>query len=1136
MKKLMIAAGAALMGLAASAAETMTVYVAPNGNDTNDGSAAKPVLNLSRAFEVMRAATNATAKRVLIRDGVYKIEAKAVGLTPKDKNVTIEAEHPGKVLYTGAEKVTGWKPYEADSRFLVADLPFEGKAEMLYMLSVAGENAELASYPDFGGENKMPYLASQEDAWSGNRTVMKYDSLALPKGQTFEGLDLTSAWVTVPQEWATTRSFILTNDWQHDTFVFKTPINMPLGQFNTGFQIVNCRVGMRKPGMWMFEAGKGRIVYWPKEGETAEKLNEIATVSRAQAFLTAYSAENLVIRGLTIEGLASPFNTWRVEPDPVAIRLSGYVHATNRYNMVVEDCEIRSCAGVGIKLAYANGCFVRRCHVHDMGSTGIMTEGSSGHNSITFNHIHHCSLFNTSGSCMYVASGSSHYDNNHIHHSPYAGCTMWSYQSTFNSNHIHHTMLSGRDGGGLYGAYMFTDLIGNWTHDMGNWPGLYNDEGGQRCTFALNNFEGGWWPFHMHDCYGIVVTNNILTCRDAMRFSFQGSCHCIFSNNLIRTGKMITKDPYMETCDVWMDNPIELWDDAKKAYVPTGKKVTLPKLVKPAKAPLVCVPSKGLAIQNWLWIGWFADPQGWHQVDRTKEGYYAYGVPGNVNFCTVYDSTNLYFHGQYHYNKLMGYKGSRHNGHEWGTDDGIRFCFQNGYTATLFFDKDCKAVFSDGATNSAFNVCMCPQRSVGDGWIYWAIAVPFEKTGLKIKTAADAIGKEIKFNVISYNGDHDETRYLMQPNGKDLLTARMKFAYKDKPDLTGGSVSTMLQSEDGAYWPGAMYPFGKVQLDLETSYRHTDVYEAAQGYQPRNIKLMGYALRDRAGMAAGHRAFLFQAYTGEDPVGKGRRSQHMEQYSQSAPAGRYHVNLQRWDLETYTFASENAVWVRYHYPRGGIFKLLVDGNYADGDASVSASEIKVEGQELVGHNRVKTGFFGKGYDVWTKMAFNHRPVKVDEIETPGKGKRCLVTFDLDPVDDDLVIKTTVSEQSAEDAAARFAAEPTGFDFYARQAQSVTAWQKVFEGQQASCDVGGDGKMVRVFKTAVYGAYTMPGNAAEKKFVVINKGTDKIKVTAKGVKDASSVLKSVLINGAAAPEKGLAADAFKDGSTLELVFE
>ena len=1129
MNRLMVVAAAAMVALFANA-KTVTVYMAPDGNDANDGSAAKPVRNLSKAVELMRLDKEADSRRIVVRDGVYSIETNVVSLGKTDANVTIEAEHPGKALFTGAVPVTGWRPYPGDRRFLTAPLPFEGKSEMLYMLTIGGENAPLAAYPDFGGENKMPYLSSQEEGLlTGNRTVMKYDRLALPKGYDFRDLDIKSAWATVPQEWVTTRSYILTNDWQNDTFVYKSPMSMFIGMFNTGFQIANCLLGMRKPGMWMYEVGKNRLIYWPKAGETIETLNKNASVSRAVAFLSAFASKNLVVRGLTVEGLSSSFNTgYTAKPRPVALMFRGYPNSTNRYNVTIENCEVRACAGLGIILGYANNCRVRNCRVHDMGDGGIVTEGSSREVNVYDCVVHHTGLFNTRANAISVSSGHSEILRNTVHHTPGPGFVLWSAHSMFASNHIHHTMQSSRDGGGLYGSFMFTTLKDNYVHDVGVWSGLYCDEGGQRNLFTGNRFEGVWWPIYVHCSYGVVVSNNFFTCDDAMRFLFLDSCHCVFTRNTIRTTKMVTKDPSLNSCDEWSENRVELKQpDGSYKF---AKNVTLTREPLASTVTLKVVPAlagdviRGGAVHQGI------EPAPRVGINRTKDGYFVSGTPGENWVHAAYDTTNVYFHGVYNYNALMGYDGSKRLGEEWGKHDGMKFVAK-GYECTCFFHQHqqqyegARGKDTLGRTLDVNNSCSLFGRKTGDGYCWWGLEIPLEAFGLKADRIEDLYGKKVPFNLLSYNGDHDEMRYLMQPDGDNLLTGVLAFGVRDKPDLTGVAKAELLTDEQGTITPGPMAPCGNVQIDLETSYRPRDDYGAAQGFHPRNVKFLGYVLRDRSDKAsAGHRAFLMLPYTGEGPQGEGRRCQHFEQHSLRALAGRFHVHMQRWDLETFTCATKDVAWHRYRYQRGGRVNLLVDANYADGEGTVEASEIAVDRKSgvLTGHIRVKDE---KGYDVWAKMAFNHQPIEVKELVSPGKGRRMVIVFDLEPVDDDIVIKAAVSEKCADDAAAKLATAGEGFDFAKASEEARRLWEPVFD---ADAETTGEKQTLGVYKTALYGAYVIAGQSEEKHYHVrLDHGTKVLKVTAKGVKDATSRLVSPK------PKK---LGKFQDGDELVLEFQ
>ena len=87
----------------------VTVWMAPNGNDeTGDGSKAKPVATLQKAVDLTRKVLTDEDKKIVVKDGLYRFGETTV-LEEGDSWLTIEAEHTGKAVFTGARPVTGWK-------------------------------------------------------------------------------------------------------------------------------------------------------------------------------------------------------------------------------------------------------------------------------------------------------------------------------------------------------------------------------------------------------------------------------------------------------------------------------------------------------------------------------------------------------------------------------------------------------------------------------------------------------------------------------------------------------------------------------------------------------------------------------------------------------------------------------------------------------------------------------------------------------------------------------------------------------------------------------------------------------------------------------------------------------------------
>jgi hypothetical protein len=157
----------------------------------------------------------------------------------------------------------------------------------------------MALYPK-KGEKPLSYFATAADIPLDNRTVLRYDTEALPSKDLFKDLDLASVRLIIPQEWNTCRSYIEVNDWTNGVFHLKSRTSMPLGRFNQGYRVSNSIQGMTEPGKWMYEGSTSKIRYWPKKGETAKNIK--ASVSRALRIITVSKAKNLRISGLVFEG------------------------------------------------------------------------------------------------------------------------------------------------------------------------------------------------------------------------------------------------------------------------------------------------------------------------------------------------------------------------------------------------------------------------------------------------------------------------------------------------------------------------------------------------------------------------------------------------------------------------------------------------------------------------------------------------------------------------------------------------------------------------------------------------------------------------------------------------------------------
>ena len=129
MKSIAIAAGCCLVPGTAGARE---IHVAKTGNDTHDGSAAKPLLTITAA-----AAKAQPGDTVTVHAGVYRERVNPPrGGTSDDRRITYQAAPGEKVTITGSEPAKGWEKVDNDTWKLTLPNSYFGKfnpyAEKVY--------------------------------------------------------------------------------------------------------------------------------------------------------------------------------------------------------------------------------------------------------------------------------------------------------------------------------------------------------------------------------------------------------------------------------------------------------------------------------------------------------------------------------------------------------------------------------------------------------------------------------------------------------------------------------------------------------------------------------------------------------------------------------------------------------------------------------------------------------------------------------------------------------------------------------------------------------------------------------------------------------------------------------------------
>ena len=98
-----------LVMFAAITVQAASVYVSPDGKDSNKGSKRKPFATLAKALETARADK---AKSIILKEGTYYLD-KALVLTAEDSGISIEADKEGKAVVSGGVKLElKWEAYK----------------------------------------------------------------------------------------------------------------------------------------------------------------------------------------------------------------------------------------------------------------------------------------------------------------------------------------------------------------------------------------------------------------------------------------------------------------------------------------------------------------------------------------------------------------------------------------------------------------------------------------------------------------------------------------------------------------------------------------------------------------------------------------------------------------------------------------------------------------------------------------------------------------------------------------------------------------------------------------------------------------------------------------------------------------
>jgi len=487
-------------------------YVAPDGKDTNPGTAAEPFATVARARDAVRGKIAAGLEHdvlVLIRGGVYPL-AETLAFGPEDSgtekhSITYAAAPGEKVVLSGGRKIAGWKRGEGE--IWTADLPEAKEGKWSFrQLFVNGQRAVRARTPN--ADDKSPWWSIKSStakvgAPDANSSTFKVSvDHPIKAWKNISDVELVWIYNNDGSRWR-----LGTVDEADGTFTLPPPHQLPPtwlpGEYQIGFPLPgqscyfeNALEMLDQPGEWYLDRQSGVLHYWPRPGEDMPKAEVIAPVVQ-KTLLAVNGTPQRPVRNLHFKGIHVAHVDWplpaygftamfgclqvisqeKPEPSVRFLWMDAAVSMEYARSCHFTDGGVAHCGGMGLLLRKGtSGNVVEGNHIHDLGGGGIGAGALRNRDTLKWadpvgkddlkgyrianNYVHHCGTdyFGAIGIFVSLAQDAV-IAHNLIHDIAYTGIVLggnedkslpFSRNNTVEYNHIHDVMKVCVDGAGIY--------------------------------------------------------------------------------------------------------------------------------------------------------------------------------------------------------------------------------------------------------------------------------------------------------------------------------------------------------------------------------------------------------------------------------------------------------------------------------------------------------------------------------------------------------------------------------------------------------------------------------------------------------------------------------------------------------------
>ena len=349
----------------------LDLHVAPNGNDANPGTDAKPLATLAAARDAARKVAGKESVTVHVGDGVYHLPETLV-FTPADSGstefpVVYRAVKEGRaVLSGGSELQLAWKPFR-DGIFQAA-APQGLEIDQLF---INGKAQRMARYPNFDAAKKTDaYQGYAADAFSKERAA----KWANPAGGYIHAMHTS--------RWGGYHYRITGKDAEGNvTYEGGWQNNRQMGMHKDFRMVENIFEELDAPGEWFHDRKTSTLYFMPEQGTDLAKAKvEVVRLRHLVEFNGTLEkpVKHITLQGFTVRHAARTFMDCK-EPllrSDWTIYRGGAFLLTGTEDIDIRNCEFDQVGGNAIFVNnYNRHVLIKGCHIHDAGASGVCFVG-----------------------------------------------------------------------------------------------------------------------------------------------------------------------------------------------------------------------------------------------------------------------------------------------------------------------------------------------------------------------------------------------------------------------------------------------------------------------------------------------------------------------------------------------------------------------------------------------------------------------------------------------------------------------------------------------------------------------------------------------------------------------------------------